>query len=281
MAVESIKGAVEAAIQRASSATGVDFGFLLGAAKRESGYNPGAKAGSSSAAGLFQFVEQTWMSTLKKHGAKHGYARYAELIQQGGDGRYHVDGAEARKAVMDLRFDPHAASLMAGELTSDHAAYLRGRVGRNPTAGELYAAHFLGPQGSAKLIEAVQTSPHAAAASLFPDAAASNHKIFYHDGRAATVGEVYANLTHASTAAGSARAATPTAAPAQDQGFLQYASARRLDRRAQEEAMIEMVLRGPQMPDTSGTGGGAANSLFSADMLRVLSEARHGRGREG
>ncbi len=279
MAVESIKGAVEAAIQRASTATGVDFGFLLGAAKRESGYNPAAKAGSSSAAGLFQFVEQTWMSTLKKHGSKYGYARYAELIQQGSDGRFRVDGTEARKAVMDLRFDPHAASLMAGELTSDHAAYLRGRVGRDPTAGELYAAHFLGPQGSAKLIEAVQTSPHAAAASLFPDAAASNRSIFYRDGRAATVGELYTNLTRAPSA-GPVHAAT--AAPVADQGFLQYASARRLDRMAQEEAMVEMVLRGPQAPDISGSGGsgsgGVANSLFSADMLRVLSDARHGRG---
>lgn len=281
MAVESIRGAVEAAIQRASTATGVDFGFLLGAAKRESGYNPGAKAGSSSAAGLFQFVEQTWMSTLKKHGCKYGYARYAELIQQGADGRYHVDGAEARKAVMDLRFDPHAASLMAGELTSDHAAYLRGRVGRDPTAGELYAAHFLGPQGSAKLIEAVQTSPNTTAASLFPDAAASNHAIFYRDGRAATVSELYANLTHAQSA-GPVRAAAP-AATVPDQGFLQYASARRLDRMAQEEAMVEMVLRGPQAPDISGNpnvgggSGGVANSLFSADMLRVLSDARHGR----
>jgi hypothetical protein len=284
MAVESIKGAVEAAIQRASSATGVDFGFLLGAARRESGYNPGAKAGSSSAAGLFQFVEQTWMSTLKKHGAKYGYARYAELIQQGTDGRYHVEGADARKAVMDLRFDPHAASLMAGELTSDHAAYLRGRVGRNPTAGELYAAHFLGPQASAKLIEAVQTSPNAKAASLFPEAAASNHTIFYHGGKAATVGELYANLTNAAAGAAPTRVTSAVAsAPAQDQGFLQYASARRLDRMAQEEAMIEMVLRGPQMPDLSGgTGnGGLASSLFSADMLRVLSDARHGRGSGG
>ena len=48
---------------------------------------------------------------------------------------------------------------MAGELTSDHASYLRGRVGRDPTAGELYAAHFLGPQGSAKLIETVERAP--------------------------------------------------------------------------------------------------------------------------
>ena len=69
---------------------------------------------TSSAAGLFQFVEQTWLATLKQHGAKYGYARYSELITKGTDGRYRVAGAEARKAVMDLRMDPHAASRMAG-----------------------------------------------------------------------------------------------------------------------------------------------------------------------
>ena len=182
MSVESIRGAVEAAIQRASDATGVDFGFLLRTAKRESGYNPGAHAPTSSASGLFQFVDQTWLSTLKKHGAKYGYARYADLISQGPDGRYSVVNDGARRAVLDLKLDPHAASLMAGELTSEHASYLRGRVGRDPTAGELYAAHFLGPQGSAKLIEAYQASPGASAAALFPQAAASNHSIFYRDG---------------------------------------------------------------------------------------------------
>src|ERR1700748_2109053 len=102
MPVESIGGAVEAAIQRASNATGVDFSFLMGAAKRESGYNPSAKAPTSSAAGLFPFVEQTWMAELKRPGAKYGYARYADLIQQGPDGRYHVNGPDARKTVMDL-----------------------------------------------------------------------------------------------------------------------------------------------------------------------------------
>ena len=279
MAVESIRSVVEAAIQRASSATGVDFGFLMRSAKRESGYNPGAKAPTSSAAGLFQFVDQTWLSTLKKHGSKYGYARYAELIQQGSDGRFHVGGAEARRAVMDLRLDPHAASLMAGELTSEHASYLRGRVGRDPTAGELYAAHFLGPQGSAKLIEAMHSNPRGPAASLFPEAAASNHSIFYRDGRAASVSEVYANLTN--SGAGSAVAAPTTAAP-QDNNFLQYASARRLDRMQQEQAMIDMVLRGPEAPvEGGGFNTSVSGSVFSADMLRMLSDARHGRGGGG
>src|SRR3954467_5444181 len=178
-AIEGIRGVVEAAIQRASQATGVDFSFLMKTAGRESGLNPAAKAGSSSAAGLFQFVEQTWLSTLKQHGAKYGYARYAELISKGADGRYHVPGDEARRTVMDLRLDPHASSLMAGELTSDSAAYLKGRTGRQPTAAELYPPHFLGPQGSAKLIEAAERQPGAAAAQLFPDPAHANKAIFY------------------------------------------------------------------------------------------------------
>jgi len=131
MAVTGIRGVVEAAIHRASNATGVDFGFLMGTAKRESGGNPTARAGTSSASGLFQFIDQTWLSTLKQHGAKYGYARYAELIRQGSDGRYSVAGDEARKAVMSLKLDPHAASLMAGELTSDHAG-LSARPYRTP-----------------------------------------------------------------------------------------------------------------------------------------------------
>ena len=267
---------MEAAIQRASTATGVDFSFLLGAAKRESGFNPSAKASGSSAAGLFQFVDQTWLGTLKQHGSKYGYARYAELIQKGSDGRYHVEGAEARRAVMDLRLDPHAASLMAGELASDHASYLRGRVGREPTGGELYAAHFLGPQGSARLIEAARSTPHATAAGMFPDAAASNHSVFYREGRAVSVGELYTDLTSTAGQGGAAPPAAAAPVQVQDTQFLQYASARRIDRMEQEQALVDIVLRGPQDPqDTSASGHhSVAGSLFSADMLRVLSEAR-------
>ena len=285
--VTSLRGVVESAIQRASSATGVDFSFLMGAAKRESGFNPNAKAGTSSASGLFQFVDQTWLSTLKKHGAKYGYARYADLIQQGTDGKYRVTGDEARKAVLGLKLDPHAASLMAGELTSDHASYLRGRVGRSPTAGELYAAHFLGPQGSARLIEAANASPSASAAAMFPDAAAANRSIFYRDGRAATVSEVYANLTKTGGATQVATAdPTPAQSPTADQGFIQYASGRRLERIQQQQELVNLILRGSQDVDSGGfglssggSGGGTSSaqrmtsSMFSSEMLRVLSDA--------
>jgi hypothetical protein len=274
MAIEGIRGVVEAAIQRASQATGVDFSFLMRTAKRESGFNPAAHAPTSSAAGLFQFVEQTWLSTLKQHGAKHGYARYADLIEKGSDGRFHVAGDDARRAVMDLRLDPHAASLMAGELTSDSAAYLKGRTGRQPTAGELYAAHFLGPQGSARLIEAAQRQPGASAASLFPDAAHSNKGIFFTAGRPATVSELYASLAQAAGAGQVTDPAKP--APNPDGGFIQYASARRLDRQLEQEQLIGLILRGTQPSDQVGVGSRLTGSLFTTEMLKLLSDARHG-----
>lgn len=269
MSVQAIRGVVEAAIERASQATGVDFSFLLGTARRESGYNPGARAHTSSAAGLFQFVDQTWLATLKRHGAKYGYARYADLISQSSDGRYYVSSPEARQAVMDLKLDPHASALMAGELASDHASYLRGRVGRDPTAGELYAAHVLGPQGSARLIEAVQRTPSQSAAGMFPEAAAANRGIFYRDGRPATVAEVYDDLTRGG------QTPVPVGRSADPQ-FIEYASARRTDLIQREQELVDMLLRGPEGPDEEPMGLGG--SLFSADMLRTLSEAQGGGG---
>src|SRR3546814_4025047 len=78
---------VGGAIFRAAQATGVDFDYLLGQAKIESGLNPTAKARTSSATGLFQFIEQTWLGTVKEHGAKHGLGWAADDIQRGSNGR--------------------------------------------------------------------------------------------------------------------------------------------------------------------------------------------------
>lgn len=246
-------GGVEAAIRRASNATGVDAEFLLKTARRESAMNPAAKARTSSAAGLFQFIEQTWLGTVKAHGAKHGYGQYADLIHRGSDGRWRVDGS-ARNVVLDLRFDPQAASTMAAELTASNAAYLRGRTGREPAAGDLYAAHFLGPAGAAQLMEAMERRPGASAAAIFPAAASANRSIFYREGRAATVAEVHANLQrHAGEGAPAASAGAAPAAPAapplseRDQML-----AARLDRLKQDQSLLALLLG----QDGDGKGGG-------------------------
>jgi len=270
MSVQSISGVVEQAIQRAANATGVDFGFLMRTAKRESGFNPGIHARTSSAAGLFQFVDQTWLSMLKQHGSKYGYGNYANMIQRGSDGRYHVaGGAEARASVMDLKLDPCAAAYMGAELASECTAYLRGRIGREPTSGEIYAAHMLGPQGSAKLIESMRTSPGADAAAMFPDAAGANKTIFYHGGRPATVSQVYAFLTTERGGPVTAPVQTaPVAAP--DPALIEFASARRIVQMQEEQALIGMLLGGPN--GSSGVGLQSSNSLFSSEMLQALSE---------
>ena len=277
VAAVGLSSGVEQAVRAAASATGVDFTFLLSTAKRESGYNPLARAGTSSAAGLFQFLDQTWMGALKRHGASHGYARYADLVQQGVDGRYSVPGEEAKRAVMELRFDPHASAIMAGELTAEHAAYLRGRTGREPTGGELYAAHFLGPQGSARLIEAASASPGTTAASLFPEAAAANRAVFFRDGQALNAAQVYANLSRTGGTDLSALGAHADTDPGQG-AFAGYAGAGRSERRLEQAMLVQMILGGTQglggVGGGEGGGRGAASSLLSAQLLSALSEAK-------
>ena len=263
--------AVEQAVRTASSATGVDFDFLMRTARRESGYNPQAHAGTSSAAGLFQFVEQTWLGVMKRHGAAHGYARYAALIGQGADGRYTVSGDEARRTVMDLRYDPAASATMAGELVAEHAAYLRGRTGREPTGGELYAAHFLGPQGSAKLIDALQRAPAARAADLFPDAAGANRNVFFRNGQARTVAELYGDLDRTGGGADVTLGARAQADPGEG-AFTAYAGAGRSERQREEAMLVDFLLHRPT-PSAAGAetpSAGPAASLFTAQLLSML-----------
>ncbi len=258
-------GGVEAAIRRASNATGVDADFLVRTARRESAMNPSAKARTSSAAGLFQFIEQTWLGTVKAHGAKHGYGQYADLIYRGGDGRWRVEGS-ARNVVLDLRFDPQAASTMAAELTASNAAYLRGRSGREPGAGDLYAAHFLGPAGAAQLMDAMDRRPGASAAAIFPEAAAANRSIFYRDGRPATVAEVHANLQRSAgegaPAAGSGRISAPETP---DLSERDKALAARLDRLKQDQSLLALLLG----QDGDGKSGGFGGAFGPGEAKRI------------
>lgn len=163
-----------AAIARAAQATGVDFDYLLAQAKLESGLDPAARATTSSATGLYQFVSGTWLDTLKKHGANHGFGWASAAA---------ADPA-LRGQVMALRTDPHAAALMAAELANDNKAVLTGALGREPDAAELYLAHFLGSQGAVQFLSALASDPERSAASVAPAAAAGNRAIFFAPGGA-------------------------------------------------------------------------------------------------
>ena len=96
---------------------------------------------------------------------------------------------------MKLRDDPVASSAMAGVLTQSNSFQLTGKIGRRPTDGELYMAHFMGVGGAAKLINSAVDDPQASAPRMFPNAAAANRSIFYDkQGSARSVAGVYAEL---------------------------------------------------------------------------------------
>jgi hypothetical protein len=184
--------AVVGAIRTAARATGTNFQYLLATAQVESGLDPNAAVSSSSAKGLFQFIDQTWLTTLKEAGPTLGYGRYADAIVKSPSGRYEVPDPEMRRKIFSLRDDPAANAAMAGAFTQQNAALLTDRIGRPPTEGELYVAHFLGASGAARLINRAGSNPNETAAAVFPSAARANKSIFYdHQGQARSVAGVY------------------------------------------------------------------------------------------
>ncbi|HLH94954.1 MAG TPA: lytic transglycosylase domain-containing protein [Xanthobacteraceae bacterium] len=201
--------AVTGAIRNAASTTGTSFSYLLATAKIESDLNPTLTMKSSSAAGLFQFIDQTWLGTLKQAGPAFGYGNYANAITRTSSGRYVVADPQMRKAIQQLKNDPTANAIMAGVLTQQNAAALSRRIGRAPTENELYIAHFLGAGGAGELIRLTGSEPQASAAAAFPAAAQANHSIFYdRAGNARSVSGVYAEISRRFKVAGDAAGAS-------------------------------------------------------------------------
>src|SRR4051794_14522928 len=187
---------VAGAIRQAANSTGASFDYLLATAQIESNFNPSAQASTSSAQGLYQFIDQTWLATMKEAGPKLGFGNFAANISRTADGRYEVADSAARNAIMSLRSNAKVSAMMAGAYAKNNAAQLTDGLGRAPSEGELYIAHFLGSDGAAKLIGAALNQPNYKAASIFPQAAAANRPIFFdRSGQARSALEVYRVLT--------------------------------------------------------------------------------------
>lgn len=182
---------VAAAIQKASQATGVGFDYLINTAMRESSLNTQAQAKTSSAAGLFQFIEQTWLGAVKAYGDRHGLGNEAAAITKDKGGVYRVADSVTRDAILNLRFDATASAALAGELAGENKQLLERHLGRAASAADLYAAHFLGPSGAVKLLSAASNLK---AADILPAAAKSNAHVFYEGSRAKSVGEVVSSI---------------------------------------------------------------------------------------
>ncbi|QIQ87158.1 lytic transglycosylase domain-containing protein [Erythrobacter sp.] len=188
-------GRIERAIADASRRTGVDFDFLVAQARIESAMDPEARATTSSASGLYQFIESTWLSTMQRHGARFGLGDVAARIARAPGGEAHVADPAERRAILAMRRDPEIAALMAAGLAEDNAAHLAPVLGRAPDHSELYLAHFLGAGGAARFLTEMARDPGQGAASLFRRPAAANPAIFFDaGGRERSLAEVMDRL---------------------------------------------------------------------------------------
>jgi hypothetical protein len=185
------------AIRQASRITGVPFDYLMRTAMRESSLNPDLKATTSTATGLFQMLEQTWLGLLEEEGAKFGYGRFADAIERTGPGRYRVADPELRAEIMELRRDPLANAVIGGgAFTRQNQAALTRALGRAPTEKELYVAHFFGPGQAARFLNMLADDPAGTVAGAFPQAAEANRSVFFdRAGKARSASDVFAVLT--------------------------------------------------------------------------------------
>ncbi len=170
---------VEQAIASAAQQTSVDFDFLVAQAQVESAMNPSARARTSSATGLYQFIESTWLNTMQRHGERFGLGDVAAQIGVTESGAAYVADPAMRAAILELRNDPQIASFMAAGLAEDNRAHLAPILGRQPDHGELYLAHFLGAGGAGRFLSAMNDNPNQRADSLFRRPAAANRPVFY------------------------------------------------------------------------------------------------------
>lgn len=119
---------------------------------RESAGDPNATNPRSSAGGLGQFVDSTWLDMLSRH--------RPDLVQ----GRSKAD-------LLQLKFDPQLSKEMTGAYADENNAVLS-KAGIPITPGSTYLAHFAGPQGALKVLSSDPTTP--VSAILDPKAVAAN-----------------------------------------------------------------------------------------------------------
>ncbi len=203
------------AVENAATQTGADFSLLMEKASTESGFNASAKSSTSSATGLFQFIDSTWLGMVKEYGAKFGLGQYADQIQIK-NGKPCVANCDVKTAILNLRKNPEISALMAGEMTTEDKQYLLnntdGTVGRT----EMYVAHFMGSGNAAKFLNAREDNGAASAAQLFPKEAHANKSIFFNSaGQARTLDQVYSVLARkiGGTQTAGITTGTPTSQP--------------------------------------------------------------------
>jgi hypothetical protein len=172
---------VLAAIRLGSIRTGVDFSFLMELARVESNFNPTVRAPKSSATGLFQFKDYSWLEAIKAFGADYGlkdYATQVELSEDKEEGQQPIVRDSLQLEVLALRVNPRLSTLLVAESIKRNLQELSDMIGREPRRADLYLSHLLGTTDAAIFLKALDEEPDAIAADIFPEAAARHSSVF-------------------------------------------------------------------------------------------------------
>ena len=179
-------------VVRAARDTDTDPTLLMAIADKESAFAPTVKASTSSATGLFQFIDSTWLRVVRDFGAEFGLEKEAVAIENGGG---DIANATERRRILAMRNNPYLSALLAAKMLKHDAARISARIGRELSDGETYLAHFLGPSDAEKFIAKLVSEPHYAAPKLLPKPARANRSIFFgashRKAKALTVADVH------------------------------------------------------------------------------------------
>lgn len=164
-------------VLRAAAVTATSPVYLMALADKESSFRPDVQASTSSATGLYQFIDTTWLEMIRAFGAAHGLADEARLVEVV-DGRFVVADPAARERILALRRDPYLAAVMAAEMYRRDQARMAERVQREFRPVDLYLMHFFGPTDAERFFRALAEQPDASVVQLFPAPARANRALF-------------------------------------------------------------------------------------------------------
>lgn len=189
------------AIRRASRDSGADFAELMTKIAIESAFDEEAEADRSSATGLGQHIDQTWLAAVYMFGNRFGMEDAVRDITRrktnSGAYVYSVADDEREQEILNLRSDRYFSAALTGALMQENDALLRNRLGRNANATDRYIAHMMGPRDAVTLIRAATQGDPRSSYSLFSqhnNPARNNPRFFKRNGHYLTAGQVYNNI---------------------------------------------------------------------------------------
>ena len=148
---------IEQIVRDAADSVGVPADMLIAIGRAESDLKPDAKNPSSSASGLYQFIDSTWDEMVNKHGSIHNVME--------GD-----------------RLDARSNALMGAELMKRNMDSMRKKLGREPTLSDAYLAHFSGLQGALDVLRKIEKNPDVLASEVWSDAAIKANPSIFKEG---------------------------------------------------------------------------------------------------